>query len=78
MKHKILKTERIYRGKIFNVLRSKIGFNRPRPVSRTSPSTGLRVNWWEMVEHNGAATILPVLPDQRVILVWQYRYPIRK
>ncbi|MCK4909396.1 MAG: NUDIX hydrolase, partial [Planctomycetes bacterium] len=33
---------------------------------------------WEMVEHNGAATILPVLPDRRVILVQQYRYPIRK
>jgi ADP-ribose pyrophosphatase len=30
----------------------------------------------EIVLHRGAAVMLPILDDQRVILVWNYRYPI--
>jgi len=30
----------------------------------------------EIVLHRGAAVLLPILDDQRVVLVWNYRYPI--
>ncbi|MCS7015207.1 MAG: NUDIX hydrolase [Gemmatales bacterium] len=30
----------------------------------------------EIVLHRGAAVMLPVLPDGRIVLVWNYRYPI--
>jgi ADP-ribose pyrophosphatase len=32
----------------------------------------------EFMEHPGAVAILPVLPDGRVVLVRQYRYPVGK
>ncbi|MEK7449715.1 MAG: NUDIX hydrolase [Planctomycetota bacterium] len=66
MSYKILKTEEIYRGKIFNVRRSQLNLKNGRNT------------WWEMVAHNGAAVILPLLSRNKVILVYQYRYPINK
>ena len=32
----------------------------------------------EWVKHPGAAAVLPILPDGRVILVRQYRYPVQR
>jgi ADP-ribose pyrophosphatase len=32
----------------------------------------------EVVEHPGAVAVVPVLPDQRIILVKQYRHPVEQ
>ena len=32
----------------------------------------------EWIEHPGAAAVIPILPDNRIILVRQYRYPVAK
>lgn len=34
--------------------------------------------WREWIKHPGAAAVLPVLPDGRLIFVRQYRYPVQQ
>jgi len=62
---KTLRREDIYSGKIFNVFRELI------------EREGKRY-FVEIVEHPGAVVILPLKRDGKVIMVKQYRYPIRK
>jgi ADP-ribose pyrophosphatase len=45
-------------------------------VLETVLSPGGQPQVREIVLHRGAAVMLPILDDQRVILVWNYRYPI--
>ena len=35
-----------------------------------------RISAREVVRHPGAAVVLPVLDNNRIVMVWQYRYPI--
>ncbi len=59
-----LSSERIYEGRVVNL--------RVDGVRLPDGNTSRR----EVVEHHGAVAIVPLLPDRRVILVKQWRYPI--
>ncbi|HEX8398297.1 MAG TPA: NUDIX hydrolase [Pyrinomonadaceae bacterium] len=61
----ILKTEEIYRGRIFNVSLATV---------REEEKTYTR----EIISHPGSAVIVPVFADETVALVRQYRHPARK
>lgn len=58
---KLIKSERIYEGKILNVRRDKV---------TAKKGTSFR----EIVEHNGAAAIAALTDDGEIIMVRQYRY----
>jgi ADP-ribose pyrophosphatase len=59
-----LESRRIYEGRILNL--------RVDQVRLPSGGTTLR----EVVEHRGAVAIVPVLDDERVVLVRQFRYAV--
>ncbi len=61
MKPKVISTETIYQGKIFDVKIAEI---------REGESEYKR----EIVEHNGSVVIVPVFADKTVALVKQYRH----
>ncbi|MBI5975333.1 NUDIX hydrolase [Staphylococcus canis] len=63
---KSLSIETIYSGKIIEVERHKVTL----PNEKTS--------YREVVKHNGAVAICALTPDQKVILVKQYRKPMEK
>lgn len=65
MKPKVISTEKIYEGKIFDVELAEI---------REGKSEYKR----EIVEHNGSAVIVPVFADKTVALVKQYRHAAGK
>ena len=56
-------SERIYQGKILDFYRDTVRLPDGREATR------------ELVRHNGAVAIVPLLPDGRVIVEHQYRYP---
>ena len=56
-------SERIYQGKILDFYRDTVRLPDGREATR------------ELVRHNGAVAIVPLLPDGRVIIEYQYRYP---
>ena len=60
-----LKTEEIYRGRIFDVSLATV---------REEEKTYTR----EIISHPGSAVIVPVFADETVALVRQYRHPARK
>jgi len=59
-------TTRIFEGRILNLRVDRILFDDGIEATR------------EVVEHRGASVIIPLLEDQRVLLVRQYRYAIGK
>lgn len=61
MKPKVISTEKIYEGKVFDVSIAEIEDN------------GIEYKR-EIVEHKGSAVIVPVFEDNRVALVRQYRH----
>ena len=65
MKPEIISSERIYEGKIFDVLLAKI---------RENDTEYER----EIVTHDGSAVIVPVFADNTIALVKQYRHPAQK
>ena len=65
MKPKVISTETIYEGKIFDVKIAEI---------REGKSEYKR----EIVEHNGSIVIIPVFADKTVALVKQYRHATGK
>jgi len=65
MKPKIISTESIYKGKIFDVSLAQI---REGEIEYER----------EIVSHDGSAVIVPVFADQTVALVRQYRHPAGK
>ncbi len=62
----IEKTDYVYRGKIIDV-----------SVSHVTTAGGVPAKI-EMVHHPGGAGVLPLFADNTVILVRQYRYPMRR
>jgi ADP-ribose pyrophosphatase len=59
----------------------------PRAVTTTFRGVAFQIDvedWgppigsWEVVRHRGAAAVLPFLPDGRVLLVKQFRPPVRQ
>ena len=65
MKPKVLSTETIYQGKVFDVSLARI-------------SEGEIEYEREIVSHNGSAVIVPVFSDKTVALVKQYRHAAEK
>lgn len=63
---KVLKSEKIYSGKIFDLIVDEILY----------PSGNKSVR--EVAAHPGGAVVVPVLGNNDIILVKQYRYPIRQ
>lgn len=61
MDEKTIKRKLVYAGKIINLCIDRVLMSNGREALR------------EIVEHPGAAAVVPVLPDGKVILVKQYR-----
>ncbi len=64
---KLKKRNVIYQGKVFNIIVDELEYFE-------SGNNTIR----EIVEHPGGAVVLGVLPDEKIILIKQYRYPIDK
>jgi ADP-ribose pyrophosphatase len=65
LKETQLSTEKIYKGLLLDVRRDEVSL----PNGKTSTR--------EWIKHPGAACMIPVLPDGKIALVKQYRYPVR-
>ncbi len=63
---KVLRSEKKYSGKIFDLIVDEIEY----------PSGNRSVR--EVAAHPGGAVIVPLFPDNNIILVRQFRYPIRR
>jgi 8-oxo-dGTP pyrophosphatase MutT (NUDIX family) len=61
---KVLDRTTVFDGKIWDVVRETFDYN-GKPITR------------EYVEHTGAVAILAVDDDERILLIRQYRHPIR-
>ncbi len=66
MDFKLIKSERLYNGKVFNLVVDQIEY--------PTGSRAIR----EVAEHPGGAVVLAAFPDRKIILVKQYRYPLGK
>ncbi|MCX5782253.1 MAG: NUDIX hydrolase [Elusimicrobia bacterium] len=66
LKEKLYKRNRIYSGKAVGFSADKI----------TLPNGKIAIR--EFLEHPGAIAVLPFLKNGKIILVKQYRYPIKK
>jgi ADP-ribose pyrophosphatase len=64
MSVKVHKTTNLYRGKIFDVVLEKV----------TLPNGAVKDR--EIVRHPGAAAMVPLLEDGRVVLIKQYRHAV--
>ena len=61
-----ISSEIIYQGSILDVRRDKVRL----PNGHTSTR--------EWIKHPGAVCIIPLLPDDRIALIRQYRYPVQQ
>jgi ADP-ribose pyrophosphatase len=66
LKETLFKRKKIYKGKSVDFSVDTIILPNGKTAKR------------EYLEHPGAVTVLPILPDKKIILVKQYRYPIKK
>jgi ADP-ribose pyrophosphatase len=66
MDFKVTEKKKLYDGKVFNLIVDQIEYPDGHGAIR------------EVAEHPGGATILAMFPDQHIILVKQFRYPIGK
>jgi ADP-ribose pyrophosphatase len=60
-----ISSQNVYDGKLLHVKCDQVRLPNGREAAR------------EWIQHPGAAAVLPVLPDGRIVLVRQYRYPIQ-
>lgn len=56
----------VYRGKILNLRTDTVSLPGGKSAAR------------EIIEHGGAAAVVPVLGDGRIVLIKQYRKPVEK
>lgn len=66
MNYKILESDVIFRGKVFDLRVDKIKYN--------SGNMGIR----EIAVHPGGAVVIPVKEDGKFVMVSQFRYPFEK
>ena len=66
MNFRIVKSEVIYRGKVFNTKVDQIEY--------TSGNKAVR----EVAEHPGGAVVVPVTAEGKIIMVTQHRFPVDK
>jgi ADP-ribose pyrophosphatase len=64
LKETCLSSEHIYKGKFLDVWKDKVELPNGKTSSR------------EYIKHPGAVVIIPVLPDGKIGLIRQYRYPM--
>src|SRR5882762_10021314 len=62
----VLSSTIIYNGPVFGVRRDDV----------IEPS-GVRASR-EVITHPGSVVVLPVLPDAKILLIWQYRHATRQ
>ena len=63
---KVLKSEKLHAGKVFSLIVDHIEY--------PSGNRGIR----EVAQHPGGAVAVPVLPNGDILLVRQFRYPIKQ
>ena len=66
MNYKVVKSEKIFSGMVFDVKLDLLKYD--------SGNDGRR----EVIHHNGGAVVLPVNKEGKIILVKQFRYPLQK
>ncbi len=66
MNFKILKSEVLHRGKVFNTKIDQIEYKSGNKAVR------------EVAEHPGGAVVVPVTNRGKIIMVTQYRFPVEK
>jgi ADP-ribose pyrophosphatase len=66
MQYKLIKRNRQYSGRVFNVIVDDVAYPNGRETIR------------EVAEHVGGAVVLAVFPDRHIILINQHRYPFDK
>jgi ADP-ribose pyrophosphatase len=66
MNYKIVKSEVIFRGKVFNTKVDQIEYK--------SGNKSVR----EVAEHPGGAVVVPVTSDGKIVMVTQHRYPMNE
>ena len=66
MNFKIIKSEIVFRGKVFDIEVDQIEYN--------SGNTGTR----EVAIHPGGAVVVAIKSDGKIVLVKQYRFPFKK
>jgi ADP-ribose pyrophosphatase len=66
MNYRILKSEVIFRGKVFNTKVDQIEYK--------SGNKSVR----EVAEHPGGAVVVPVTSDGKIVMVTQHRYPMNE
>jgi len=64
MNFRIIKSEIIYRGKVFNTKVDQIEYNSGNKAVR------------EVAEHPGGAVVVPVTDKGKIIMVTQHRFPV--
>ncbi len=64
--HSTVSSKTIYEGKIFTIKQDEIILPNGKTATR------------DILEHNGACAMLPIDKDGNIILVRQYRHPIKK
>jgi len=66
LKENKISSEIIYKGKLLDVRRDEVRL----PNGNTSTR--------EWIKHPGAVCMIPILPDEKLALIRQYRYPVQK
>jgi len=66
MNFRIVKSEVLHRGKVFNTKVDQIEYNSGNKAVR------------EVAEHPGGAVVVPVTADGKIVMVTQYRFPVDK
>lgn len=66
MNFRIVKSEVIYHGKVFNTKVDQIEYNSGNKAVR------------EVAEHPGGAVVVPVTAEGKIIMVTQHRFPVDK
>src|SRR3954470_15634976 len=64
--YQVLSTERVYDGRVITLRKDE--------VSMPGGTTGVR----DVVEHPGSVAVLALDDEERVVLVRQYRHPVRR
>lgn len=66
MNYKILKQEKVFEGKVFDVRVDDIEYDSGNKAVR------------EIVLHNGGAVVLPITKEDKIVMVKQFRWPFEK
>jgi ADP-ribose pyrophosphatase len=64
MNLKLVRRRTIFEGRVFDIIVDDVEYPNGKPSIR------------EVARHTGGAVIFPVLPDGRVVLIRQHRYPL--